>query len=255
MEELAQQYRINPKEMRNDLKRFSLIYKFALDEMNTKINILKEEFIHIHDYNPIEHCNSRLKSPESIIKKLTRKNLSFSIESIRENIKDIAGIRIICPFITDVYKISQMIENQKDIELVERKDYIRNPKPNGYQSLHLIIKIPVFMSDRVEMVFVELQIRTIARDFWASLEHKIYYKYEKEIPERIKKDLKEAAISAAELDLKMERINNEVADLKVKENMGEDFLIFNDNLNTPKSNFQSFLNGFFVDAPREIKKK
>ncbi|MBT2684688.1 GTP pyrophosphokinase family protein [Bacillus sp. ISL-37] len=250
MEELTQQYRINPKEMRNDLKRFSLIYKFALDEMNTKINILKEEFIHIHDYNPIEHCNSRLKSPESIIKKVIRKNLSISIESIRENIKDIAGIRIICPFITDVYKISQMIEKQRDIELVERKDYIKQPKPNGYQSLHLIIKIPVFMSDRVEMVFVELQIRTIAMDFWASLEHKIYYKYEKEIPERIKKDLKDAAISAAELDMKMERINNEVADLKVKENTGEDFLIFNET-----NNFQSFLNGFFVDAPREVKKK
>lgn len=250
MEKLAQQYSINPKEMRNDLKRFSLIYKFALDEMNTKINILKEEFIHIHDYNPIEHCNSRLKSPESIIKKLIRKNLSFSIESIRENIKDIAGLRIICPFITDVYKIGQMIEKQKDIELVERKDYIKQPKPNGYQSLHLIIKIPVFMSDRVEMVFVELQIRTIAMDFWASLEHKIYYKYDKEIPERIKKDLRDAAISAAELDLKMERINNEVADLKMKENMGEDFLIFNET-----TNFQSFLNGFFVDAPREVKKK
>ncbi|GAM16707.1 GTP pyrophosphokinase [Mesobacillus selenatarsenatis] len=251
MEELTQQYRINPKEMRNDLKRFSLIYKFALDEMNTKINILKEEFIHIHDYNPIEHCNSRLKSPESIVKKMIRKNLGLSIESIRDNIKDIAGIRIICPFITDVYKISQMIEKQRDIELVERKDYIKQPKPNGYQSLHLIIKIPVFMSDRVEMVFVELQIRTIAMDFWASLEHKIYYKYDKEIPERIKKDLKDAAISAAELDLKMERINNEVADLKVKDDLDADLLPFND---TPKTNFQSFLNGFFVDVPKEVKK-
>ncbi|UYZ22504.1 GTP pyrophosphokinase family protein [Mesobacillus jeotgali] len=254
MEELTQQYRINPREMRNDLKRFSLIYKFALDEMNTKINILKEEFIHIHDYNPIEHCNSRLKSPESIIKKMTRKNLSLSIESARENIKDIAGIRIICPFITDVYKISQMIEKQKDIELVERKDYIKQPKPNGYQSLHLIIKIPVFMSDRVEMVFVELQIRTIAMDFWASLEHKIYYKYDKEIPERIKKDLKDAAISAAELDLKMESINNEVANLKVKEDLDGDLLPFNETLKMPKTNFQSFLNGFFVEVPKEVKK-
>ncbi|MGV2941554.1 GTP pyrophosphokinase family protein [Mesobacillus sp. LC4] len=254
MEELAQQYRIHPKQMMNELKRFSLIYKFALDEMNTKINILKEEFIHIHDYNPIEHCNSRIKSPESIIKKLSRKNLSFSIDSIRENIKDIAGIRIICPFITDVYKISQMIEKQRDIELVERKDYIKQPKPNGYQSLHLIIKIPVFMSDRVEMVFVELQIRTIAMDFWASLEHKIYYKYDKEVPERIKKDLKDAAVSAAELDKKMESINNEVANLKVKETQDTDLLIINEALNGPKSNFQSIINGFFVDVPKEMKK-
>ncbi len=254
MEEMTQQYRINPKQMRNDLKRFSLIYKFALDEMNTKINILKEEFIHIHDYNPIEHCNSRLKSPESIMKKLHRKNLDFSMSSIRENIKDIAGIRIICPFITDIYKISQMIENQKDIELVERKDYIKNPKQNGYQSLHLIIKIPVFMSDRVEMVYVELQIRTIAMDFWASLEHKIYYKYDKEIPERIKKDLKDAALSAAELDLKMENINNEVANLKVNEHQDEDFLIFPETLNISNTTFQSLLNGFLVDAPKELKK-
>ncbi|CAM3875416.1 GTP pyrophosphokinase [Mesobacillus thioparans] len=254
MEELTQQYTINPKKMRNELKRFSLIYKFALDEMNTKINILKEEFIHIHDYNPIEHCNSRIKSPESIMKKLHRKNLDLSIESIRENIKDIAGIRIICPFITDVYKISQMIENQKDIELVERKDYIKNPKPNGYQSLHLIIKIPVFMSDRVEMVFVELQIRTIAMDFWASLEHKIYYKYDKEIPERIKKDLKDAAISAAELDLKMENINNEVANLKGQDDANEDLLLFPETLNLQKNNVRSFLNGFLVDVPKEVKK-
>ncbi|MBT2704212.1 GTP pyrophosphokinase family protein [Chryseobacterium sp. ISL-80] len=239
--------------MRNELKRFSLIYKFALDEMNTKINILKEEFIHIHDYNPIEHCNSRIKSPESIMKKLHRKNLDFSIGSIRENIKDIAGIRIICPFITDVYKISQMIENQQDIELVERKDYIKNPKPNGYQSLHLIIKIPVFMSDRVEMVFVELQIRTIAMDFWASLEHKIYYKYDKEVPERIKKDLKDAALSAAELDLKMENINNEVANLKGQENANEDLLIFPETLNLEKTHFRSLLNGFLVGVPKDLK--
>lgn len=254
MEELTQQYTINPKKMRTELKRFSLIYKFALDEMNTKINILKEEFIHIHDYNPIEHCNSRIKSTESIIKKLHRKNLELSIESIRKNIKDIAGIRIICPFITDVYKISQMIENQKDIDLVERKDYIKNPKPNGYQSLHLIIKIPVFMSDRVEMVYVELQIRTIAMDFWASLEHKIYYKYAKEIPERIKKDLKDASLSANELDLKMENINNEVANLKVQDDANEDLLFFSETLNLQKNSFHSLLNGFLVDVPKELKK-
>lgn len=214
MEELTQQRRMNIRNVRNELKRFSLTYKFAMDEMNTKINILKEEFIHIHEYNPIEHCNSRLKSPESILKKLYRKNLSYSMESIRENIRDVAGIRIVCPFISDVYKVSAMIERQMDVELVEQKDYIQKPKPNGYQSLHLIIKIPVFMSDRVEKVFVELQIRTIAMDFWASLEHKIYYKYDKEIPARIKKDLKDAALAATELDKKMEHINHEVATLK-----------------------------------------
>ena len=228
-----------------------MVYKFALDEVNTKINILKEEFIHIHEYNPIEHCNSRLKSPESILKKLNRKNLSFSMESIKENIKDIAGIRIICPFISDIYKVSQMIEKQKDIELVERKDYIKNPKPNGYQSLHLIIKIPVFMSDRVENVYVELQIRTIAMDFWASLEHKIYYKYDKEIPDRIKEDLKNAALSAAELDDKMERINNEIAVIKKKEEMREELFNYNDTINTPKTILKLFNKEFILDAPRK----
>ncbi|PFP30488.1 GTP pyrophosphokinase [Bacillus sp. AFS073361] len=239
MEELAQQQMIKLRNMKNELIRFSLMYKFGLDEMNTKINILKEEFIHIHEYNPIEHTNSRLKSPESILKKMHAKNLSFSLESIKENIKDIAGIRIVCPFITDVYKISQIIENQKDVELVKRKDYIKNPKPNGYQSLHLIIKIPVFMSDKVEMVFVELQIRTIAMDFWASLEHKIYYKYDKEIPERIKNDLKEAALSASELDFKMEKINNEVTTLK-KRGDGEDVpIFFDETLNIPQTLIKS----------------
>ncbi|MFB5195338.1 GTP pyrophosphokinase family protein [Neobacillus sp. KR4-4] len=239
MEELAQQQMIKLRNMKNELIRFSLMYKFGLDEMNTKINILKEEFIHIHEYNPIEHTNSRLKSPESILKKMHAKNLSFSLESIKENIKDIAGIRIVCPFITDVYKISQIIENQQDVELVKRKDYIKNPKPNGYQSLHLIIKIPVFMSDKVEMVFVELQIRTIAMDFWASLEHKIYYKYDKEIPERIKNDLKEAALSASELDFKMEKINNEVTTLK-KRGDGEDVpIFFDETLNIPQTLIKS----------------
>ncbi|WP_026565408.1 GTP pyrophosphokinase [Bacillus sp. UNC41MFS5] len=239
MEELALQHMIKLRNIINELKRFSLMYKFGLDEMNTKINILKEEFIHIHEYNPIEHTNSRLKSPESILKKLHSKNLSISLESIKENIKDIAGIRIVCPFITDVYKISQMIEKQKDVELVKRKDYIKNPKPNGYHSLHLIIKIPVFMSDKVEMVFVELQIRTIAMDFWASLEHKIYYKYDKEIPEWIKNDLKEAALSASELDFKMEKINNEVATLK-KRGDGEAVpIIFDETLNIPHTLIKS----------------
>jgi putative GTP pyrophosphokinase len=251
METVISQPGLKLKELTNELKRFSLIYKFALDEMNTKINILKEEFIHIHEYNPIEHCNSRLKSATSILKKLNRKNLNLSMESIRENIKDIAGIRIICPFITDVYKISQMIENQMDIELVERKDYIQNPKSNGYQSLHLIIKIPVFMSDRVEHVYVELQIRTIAMDFWASLEHKIYYKYDKEIPEHIKSSLKDAALAASELDYKMESINNEVASLKKKVDIEDDLRIFNETLNLPKAKLQSLLTGLLVDAPKE----
>lgn len=205
------------KKIKNELTRFMMSYKFALEEMNTKINILEQEFQYIHEYNPIEHVSSRLKSPESIVNKIYRKNYDLSLTDIKKNIKDIAGIRITCSFLSDIYQISEMIQNQKDINVIECKDYIKNPKPNGYQSLHLIVKIPVFMSDRQEDILVEIQIRTIAMDFWASLEHKIYYKYNKEIPERLTKELKEAAVSAAELDRKMEKLHNEMTDIKEAE--------------------------------------
>lgn len=217
------------KTIKNDLKRFMMGYKFAIDEVNTKLNILKEEFQYIHEYNPIEHISSRVKSPESILKKLKRKNCELSLDSIKENIKDIAGIRITCSFISDVYKVSEMIKNQKDITVIECKDYIKNAKPNGYQSLHLIIKIPVFMTDRVEHTYVEIQIRTIAMDFWASLEHKIYYKFNKEIPERLTTELKEAAMSAMELDKKMERLHEEVKMIKSTENSTEHLMDYSIN--------------------------
>ncbi|HQA56436.1 MAG TPA: GTP pyrophosphokinase family protein [Acetivibrio sp.] len=202
--------------IKTELTRFLMSYKFALDEMNTKIDILKQEFQYIHEYNPIEHVKSRLKTPQNILKKAYRKGYELSLKSIRENIRDIAGIRITCSFISDIYKLINMIRERKDITVIECKDYIKNPKPNGYKSLHLIIQIPIFMSDRVEDVFVEIQIRTIAMDFWASLEHKIYYKYNKEVPADLLKELKEAADTVSQLDMKMERLNREVS--KYKEN-------------------------------------
>ncbi len=204
------------------LKRFMMAYKFALDEMNTKINILKEEFNYINEYNPIEHVKSRIKSPESILKKVRKKNIEFSLPSIKENIKDIAGIRITCSFISDIYKLSSMLENQKDIKVIEIKDYIKNPKPNGYQSLHMIIEIPIFMSDREELINVEVQIRTIAMDFWASLEHKIFYKYNKDAPEHLLAELKEAATIGARLDRKMERLHEEISKLKQEDDKKEE---------------------------------
>lgn len=201
-------------ELRNKIIRFSMAYKFALEEISTKVNILKEEFRLVHDYNPIEHVNTRVKSAESLLKKVQKKNLPLSLESVQENIKDIAGIRIICSFVTDIYRISDMIQAQSDIEVIEVKDYIQHPKPNGYQSLHIVMKIPVFMSDRKVHVYVEMQIRTIAMDFWASLEHKIYYKYNKQVPEHLTEQLKEAANTVADLDRKMEHINKEINILK-----------------------------------------
>lgn len=202
-------------ETKKELTRFMMTYKCAMDEIETKINVLKQEFQYIHEYNPIEHVSSRLKSPESIVQKMYRKNgTNLSFTDLKENVKDIAGVRIICSFISDIYRISDMIQKQKDVEVVSCRDYIKNPKPNGYRSLHLILKIPVFMSDREEKVYVELQIRTIAMDFWASLEHKIYYKYQHETPANMLEELKEAALTATELDQKMEKLHKEVSKIK-----------------------------------------
>ncbi len=202
------------KLIRKEMTRFMMNYKFGLDEMNTKLKILQEEFQNIHEYNPIEHINSRLKSPESILNKVYRKNIPFSIESIKENIHDIAGIRIVCSFVSDIYMVSNMIHQQEDVTVISTKDYIKNPKPNGYRSLHLILSIPVFLSDRTESVLVEIQIRTVAMDFWASLEHKIYYKYNKDIPKSILNELTNAAEVATDLDYRMEKLHNEMKIVK-----------------------------------------
>lgn len=202
------------KQLRDELTRFMMTYKFALEEMETKIGILKQEFQTLHDYSPIEHTKSRLKSPESIMNKMLRKQIEPSIASIRTNIRDIAGLRITCSFLSDIYRISEMLQQQDDLTVLEVKDYIANPKPNGYQSLHLLVEVPVFMSDRTERVGVEVQIRTIAMDFWASLEHKIFYKYNKTVPERLTRELKMAADSAAALDRQMERLHHEIREIK-----------------------------------------
>jgi len=202
------------KTFKNTITRFLMAYKFALDEMETKIEILKEEFHLLHEYNPIEHTKSRLKSPESIMNKLFRKGCDLSLEGIRSNIKDIAGLRITCSFIKDIYRINDMLHQHHDLRIVEVKDYIQNPKPNGYQSLHLLIEVPVYMSTGLEHIFVEVQIRTIAMDFWASLEHKIFYKYNEAVPLHLLQELKSAAESANALDLQMERLHREISEIK-----------------------------------------
>ena len=233
------------KSMKTELTRFMMLYKFALDEINTKIDILKQEFHYIHDYNPIEHVKSRLKTPESILKKVYRKGYDLTLSSIKENIHDIAGIRITCSFISDIYELSNMLENQKDIKVIKTKDYIKNVKPNGYQSLHLILEVPIFMSDRVENICVEVQIRTIAMDFWASLEHKIYYKYNKEIPSKLVEELKEAANSVSELDKKMEKIHKEITQFKKSVDLSDDpqeLLINNERFHLPYAFLSQYLN-------------
>ena len=197
-------------QLRLEFTRFMLQYQFAVEEVTTKISILREEFRLLHDYNPIEHVGSRVKSPESIIGKIARKGCDPSFDAIRANITDIAGIRVTCSFTSDVYRLFTMLTSQSDITVLQVKDYIANPKPNGYRSLHALVEVQVFLSDSVERVIVELQFRTIAMDFWASLEHKIYYKYKSTPPVGVLDSLSEAAETAHRLDSLMENLHREV---------------------------------------------
>lgn len=182
------------------------IYNSAIREVTTKLQILDDEFHTRFDHNPIHHMESRLKSPKSIVEKLRRKEEEVSTDSARRNLTDIAGIRVICCYIEDVYRISELLLHQDDVTLIRKSDYIANPKPNGYRSLHLVIQIPVFLSERTEHVPVEIQIRTEGMDFWASLEHQLRYKSGKNIPEDLQNQLKECAQELAEIDVKMQRI-------------------------------------------------
>ena len=191
-------------------ERMQLIYDAALREVNTKLETLNNEFKIKHQYNPIEHMTSRIKSPESIAKKMKHNNRELTVEHIVRYINDVAGIRIICSFTSDIYRIAALISKQSDVTILKIKDYIKNPKPNGYKSYHMIVSVPIFLSDTMVDTKVEIQIRTIAMDFWASLEHKLYYKFEGNAPESIRKELKECADLAAFLDQKMLAINEEI---------------------------------------------
>ncbi len=187
-------------------------YKCAMMEMETKFKVLNEELSLKYDRNPIESIESRLKSPESLFDKLDRRGLPMSAESIEKNIFDIAGVRVICSYPTDIYMLSEALLKQDDIKLVEKKDYIKNPKPNGYRSLHLIIEIPIFLHDCKKMMKVEVQFRTISMDWWASLEHKIRYKKNipQDVADQIWNDLYLCAEASAELDRRMEAIQAKV---------------------------------------------
>ena len=191
-------------------RKAMLLYESALKEVNTKLEILNSEFKLAHQYNPIEHITSRVKSPQSIAKKIRHKGLELTVENIMTYLNDVAGIRIICSFTSDIYRIADLITRQNDIRVIKVKDYIMQPKANGYMSYHMIVAIPIFLAGGPVDAKVEIQIRTIAMDFWASLEHKIYYKFEGNAPARIRQELKECAEMVSFLDQKMLRINDEV---------------------------------------------
>ena len=202
-------------------KTIMFLYQSALKEVGTKLEILNDEFHHVHKYNPIEHIKTRVKTPESIVKKLHRYGYEVNVENMVKYINDIAGVRVICSFTSDIYRLAGMIGNQSDLKVLTIKDYIKNPKDSGYKSYHMIVSVPIYLSDSVVDTKVEIQIRTIAMDFWASLEHKIYYKFEGHAPDYISGDLKECADMIAALDEKMWSLNKAIQAYIEKEDRAE----------------------------------
>lgn len=206
----------NPELVLDNMQPFinlMMNYECALMEIETKLKVLNTEFALQHKRNPFESIKCRLKRPISIVEKMKRKGLPVSIENIQENLTDIAGIRVICSFIEDIYSLSDMLAKQDDVNIVCVKDYIRNPKRNGYRSLHLIVEVPIFLSDEKKYMKVEVQFRTIAMDFWASLDHKLKYKKDNlRHPEIIAQELKKCADTITAMDYKMQEIRNMLED-------------------------------------------
>lgn len=187
-------------------KELMAYYRCAMMEVETKFRVLSENLSLEDDRNPIEAIKTRMKSPESIVKKLKLRGFPLTVESIEENLNDVAGVRVICGFPSDIYKLSEAFLRQDDVTLIEKKDYIANPKRNGYRSLHLIVTVPIYLHDEKRLMRVEVQFRTIAMDWWASLEHQIRYKKEVEITKETAKELRDCAEQAALLDYRMEQI-------------------------------------------------
>lgn len=206
----------NPEEFKQLIMAYSKInknYTAAIREVKTKLENLDDDFQLLHKHNPIHHMDSRVKSPESIFEKVIRKGYDRDPEKLQKQLLDIAGIRVICHYVEDIYTIAELLKKQDDISIVKEVDYIKDPKPNGYRSLHLVVQIPVYFVDRVENIPVEVQIRTIAMDFWASLEHELRYKAEGEIPKFIADELKECSDNIANSDIQMQKIHSFLEDL------------------------------------------
>ena len=189
------------------------LYSAAVKQLSLKFDILNSEFNVLYARNPIHHIEGRVKSQESIVAKLVKKGLPVTIASARENVNDIAGVRVVCSYIDDVYRVSEMLARQTDVEIIKKQDYIQTPNYNGYRSLHLDIRVPVYLSDRTEYVMAEIQIRTIAMDFWASLEHDIHYKADRaKLPAGIDEEMFACAEKIAEIDRQMQDMYRRIAD-------------------------------------------
>ena len=187
-----------------------MMYQCAIREVRTKFEILNDDLALHNNRNPIEMIKSRVKKPKSILEKLNRRGLELSVSSVLENLNDVAGIRVICSFVDDIYEVAEMFTRQDDVTLLQVKDYIKNPKPNGYRSYHMIVEIPVFFADHKQPVKVEVQLRTIAMDFWASLEHGMKYKKDMEDAEEVIAELKSCADIIAATDLRMQAISQRI---------------------------------------------
>ena len=197
-------------------KTIIFLYNAALKEVGTKLEILNDEFQHIYHYTPIEHIKSRIKTPASIVNKLKKNGYETSVENMVKYVNDIAGIRIICSFTSDIYLIADMITKQSDLKVVSVKDYITHPKVSGYQSYHILVTVPIHLTQGIVDTIVEIQIRTIAQDFWASLEHKIYYKFEGNAPDYIRRELQECANIVSNLDRRMLSLNEKIQEFSGK---------------------------------------
>lgn len=199
-------------DMEKQYRQLMFFYEAGIEHVTSKLEILNKEFQYCYDRNPIENVKSRIKSQDSILKKMKKKGLPLTISNMMKNIHDIAGIRVVCPFITDVYQVTRMLLNQTDVELIQMKDYIKHPKENGYRSLHLIVMVEVFFSDRKRKVPVEIQLRTIAMNFWASTEHQLRYKKEYEFTEEMHQQLKHCSELMAEADQQMQKLAEKLMD-------------------------------------------
>ena len=197
-----------------EFQQLLMLYDAGIKQITTKIDILKEEFNTKNLRNPIETIHSRIKDPLSIIEKLNRKGLNISYKNIVSNLTDVAGVRVVCPFISDVYHVAKMISEQDDVAVLTVKDYIKEPKQNGYRSLHLIVNVDVYLSEQKHIIPVEIQIRTIAMDFWASLEHQLHYKKDFKMPENVDSELKNCADIIAQTDTRMQELAKNLPNFK-----------------------------------------
>ena len=198
------------QDIQQQFREFMQLYDSAIRAVRMKLEVLDAEFRVRYARNPIHHIDARLKSPASIAQKLRRKGMPATLEAAEENLTDIAGVRIICNYLEDIYRIAELLAHQGDVELVRRRDYIQEPKESGYRSLHLVVRIPVFLSSHTELVPVEVQIRTIAMDFWATLEHQLRYKSDQEATRQLRRRLKQCAEDSARLDQEMQSIYTEL---------------------------------------------